>query len=445
MWVLLKGGRVVDPSQDLDAKADVLIEDGRISAVAPNLGARETDGGPDVVYDVTDKIVTPGLIDIHVHLREPGGEHKETIETGSRAAAAGGFTTILAMPNTTPRIDSRPLVEYVLNTARQVASVNVLTTGAVVREKAEMPEEMAELGEMVAAGAVALSDDAFPVQSADMMRRIMEYTRMLDVPILTHCEDKTLSADGVMNEGIVSTMIGLRGIPASSEVIHVWRNILLAESAKCRLHIQHVSTAGAVEAIRTAKRNGIPVTCETCPQYFSLTDEALANYDTNAKISPPLRSKSDVEAIKAGLADGTIDVIATDHAPHSLQDKEVEMPLAACGMSGLETAVPLVITNLVNEGVLTLSQAIEKMTVVPATVLGLVAGTVKEGAVADVTILDPKSPVTVRASEFRSKGKNTPFEGYELQGRAVMTMVAGSVVHNALPAESRKSEAIKAR
>lgn len=439
MWVLLKGGRVIDPSQDLDSITDVLIEDGRISAVAPNLGRRETDGGPDEVFDVTDKVVVPGLIDMHVHLREPGDEHKETIETGSRAAAAGGFTTILAMPNTKPAVDSRPLVEYVLNTARQSADVNLLTTGAVTKQLAG--EEMAELGDMVAAGAAALSDDAFPVQSADLMRRIMEYTRMLDVPLLTHCEDKTLAADGVMNEGIVSTIVGLRGIPAAAEVTHVWRNILLAELAGCRLHIQHVSTAGAVDAVRKAKKNGLPVTCETCPQYFSLTDEALASYNTNMKMNPPIRSKSDVEAVKEGLADGTIDVIATDHAPHSLEDKEVEMTNAAFGIVGLETSIPLVLTKLVAEEVLRLSQAIEKMTIAPARVLGLSAGTLKEGSPADITVLDLEADMTVRSSEFQSKGRNTPFEGWDLKGKAAATFVSGRLVSGGLARGKVRSSA----
>jgi len=447
MWVLLRGGRVLDPSQDLDVVADVLIEDGRISAIGPGIGRRETDGGPDKVYDVSGKVVVPGLIDMHVHLREPGFEHKETIETGSRAAAAGGFTAVVAMPNTQPPVDSRPVVEYVLNTARRVAAVNVYTAGAVTKGNSagsvsggipspgrSSSEEMAELADIVAAGAVALSDDAFPVQNADLMRRIMEYTRMLDVPVLTHCEDKTLSADGVMNEGIVSTMVGLRGIPAAAEVVHVWRNILLAELAKCRLHIQHVSTAGAVEAVRWAKHKGLPVTCETCPHYFSLTDEALCYYDTSAKTNPPLRTQKDVEAILEGLADGTIDVIATDHAPHAREDKEVDMTAAAFGMVGLETAVPLVLTKLVGAGVMSLSQAVQKMTVAPAKILGLPLGTLREGAPADLTVLDLDAPVTVRSAEFQSKGRNTPFEGWELKGNVAATIVGGRLVYGNLPA-----------
>ncbi len=428
MWLLLRNGRIIDPSRGVDEVGDLLIENGRISVSRTAAGAGEA-------YDCTGLVVCPGLIDVHVHLREPGFEHKETIRTGAEAAAAGGFTTILAMPNTRPAVDNRAVVEYVLNEGKK-AAVNVLTSGAAT--KGNEGAEMAEIGDMVEAGAVAISDDAYPVQNADLMRRVMEYAKMFDLPVLVHCEDKSMTADAVMNEGIVCTTLGLRPWPRQAEEVMIWRNILLADLAQCRVHIQHVTTAGGVEAIRWAKSRGIRVTCETCPQYFSLTDEALSTYDTNAKCNPPLRAQADVDAIKRGLADGTIDVIATDHAPHAQEDKEVELQDAAFGMVGLETAVSLTITNLVKSGVLTLPEAIAKMTVEPARILGIPAGTLAEGSAADVTILDPEANVVVRSSEFKSMGRNTPFEGFELTGKPVATIVRGEIKHGTLkPDEAR--------
>lgn len=424
MWLLLKGGRIVDPSQGIDKTGDLLIEDGRIVGID-----RPTPSGEGETIDCAGRVVTPGLIDIHVHLREPGFENKETIATGAKAAAAGGFTTIVGMPNTKPAVDNRAVVEFVLNEGKR-ADVNVLTSGAAT--KCNDGAEMAEIGDMIDAGAVAISDDAFPVQSADLMRRVMEYSRMFDVPVLTHCEDKTLTQDSVMNEGITATILGLRPWPRQAETLMVIRNIMLAEMTGCRLHVQHVSAAESVEAIRWAKSKGIKVTCETGPQYFSLTDQALNTYDTNAKMNPPLRTESDVEAIKAALADGTIDAIATDHAPHSLEDKQVELAYAAFGIVGLETALSLVITNLVKPGVVSLSDAIAKMTVAPARILGIEAGTLADGALADVTVIDPEAKVTVRAAEFKSMARNTPFEGFELVGKAVSTIVAGRVVSGEL-------------
>ncbi len=425
MWLLLKNGRIIDPSQGIDKTGDLLIEDGRISGVG-----KPAPSGEGQTIDCTGLVITPGLIDMHVHLREPGYEHKETIATGAKAAAAGGFTTIVGMPNTKPAIDNRAVVEYVLNEDTR-ADVHVLTTGAAT--KGNDGVEMAEIGDMLDAGAVAISDDAFPVQSADLMRRVMEYSRMFNVPFLAHCEDKTLTQDAVMNEGINSTILGLRPWPRQAETLMVVRNITLSELTGCRLHIQHVSAAESVEAIRQAKDKGIKVTCETGPQYFSLTDAALNTYDTNAKMNPPLRTDADVEAIKTGLKDGTIDTIATDHAPHSLEDKQVELQYAAFGIVGLETALPLVITNLVKPGVVSLSEAIAKMTTAPASILSLSkdrcgAGTLQDGAVADVTVIDPQAKVTVKASEFKSMGRNTPFEGMELMGKPVTTIVAGRVV-----------------
>lgn len=430
MWLLLSNGRIIDPSRGIDQIGDLLIEDGRIVGVD-----RPTPAGEGETIECSGLVVTPGLIDMHVHLREPGFEHKETIASGARAAAAGGFTTIVGMPNTKPAIDNRAVVEYVLNEGKR-ADVNVLTSGAAT--KGNDGAEMAEIGDMIDAGAVAISDDAFPVQSADLMRRVMEYTGMFDVPILVHCEDKSLTQDAVMNEGVNATILGLRPWPRQAEEVMVQRNILLAEMTGCKLHIQHVSTAGSIEAIRRAKARGIKVTCETGPQYFSLTDQALNTYDTNAKINPPLRTEADVEAIKTALADGTIDAIATDHAPHSLEDKQVELAYAAFGMVGLETALPLVIANLVKGGVVSLSDAIVKMTVAPARILGIDSGTLADGAVADVTIIDPEAKVTVRAAEFKSMGRNTPFEGFELTGKAVATIVAGNVVSGDLEGSASK-------
>ncbi|MCL5103509.1 MAG: dihydroorotase [Armatimonadetes bacterium] len=421
MRLLLKNGRVVDPSQGIDKVADVLVENGRVSRIG-----QVSDENLDTVYDVSGLVVTPGLIDIHVHLREPGQEHKETIETGARAAAAGGFTTIVGMPNTKPAIDNRAVVEYVLNKSRS-ADVRVLTCGAAT--KGNDGAEMAEIADMVDAGAVAISDDAYPVQSADLMRRIMEYCRMIDVPVVAHCEEKSMTRGGVMNEGITCTMLGVRPWPRQAEEIIIWRNILLADLARCRLHVQHVTTSGGVDAIRWAKSRGIRVTAETCPQYFSLTDEALVNYDSNAKVNPPLRTQSDIDAIKQGLEDGTIDVIATDHAPHAREEKEVELQDALFGMVGLETALPLVITNLVKPGILSLSEAVSKLTDQAAHVLGIGAGTLADGAPADITIIDPEAKITVRADEFKSMARNTPFDGVDLTGKVVATIVGGEVKH----------------
>jgi len=433
MWALLKGGRVIDPANSIDKIADVLIEDGRIAGVGKQVNCSENDGLE--VYDVSGMIVAPGFVDMHVHLREPGAEHKETIKSGAAAAAAGGFTTILAMPNTDPAADSKPVIEYVICRGAETG-INVLACGAMTKDMAG--QEMAELGDMAEAGASAVSDDGYPIQNSLVMRRVMEYASMLGLPVLTHCEDKSLTADAVMNEGIASTVAGLRGMPAAAEVSMVYRNILLAELTGCKLHIQHVSCAGSVEAIRDAKKHGVMVTCETCPQYFTLTDEALAQYDTNAKMNPPLRTKTDVEAIKAGLADGTIDAIATDHAPHSLEDKEVEMTNAAFGIVGLETALSLTISQLVEPGILTLAQAVEKLSSAPARILGLERGTLSVGSPADIVIFDPSAEVTVDASQFKSKGRNTPFNGWTLKGKAQAVIASGRLVSGSFAVQSEK-------
>jgi len=434
VWALLKGGRVIDPSRGIDKIADVLVRDGVIAEIG-QISIESMDGVPGDVYDVTGKVVTPGLIDMHVHLREPGEEHKETIATGTAAAAAGGFTTIVAMPNTHPAPERRAVVDLITLLGRRTP-INVLPCGALTKNMAG--EEMAELGELAEAGAVAVSDDGYPIQNSLVMRRVMEYAGMLGLPVLTHCEDKALTSGAVMNEGIVSTVVGLRGMPAMAEISMVERNIRLAELTGCRVHIQHVSCAGSVDAIRLAKTRGAKVTAETCPQYFTLTDEVLVDYDTNTKMNPPLRTAADVEAIKAGLVDGTIDVIATDHAPHSLEDKEVEFTNASFGIVGLETALPLVITRLVDGGVMGLSEAIEKLTASPAKVLGLKRGTLSEGAPADIVVFDPEAEVTVKASEFKSMGRNTPFDGWKLKGAVIATIAAGKVAYGEFPVQSRE-------
>lgn len=424
MWLLLKNGRVIDPSCDRDEIADLLIEDGRVARIGKI--DKPAGNGSGEVYDVSGLCVAPGLIDMHTHLREPGYEHKETIETAAMAAAAGGFTTVVGMPNTKPAVDTAAIVEFILNRGERVP-INVLTTGAAT--KANEGKEMAEIGDIIAGGAVAISDDAFPIQSSDLMRRIMEYTAMFDVPILTHCEDKSMTADAIMNEGVTSTILGLRPWPRQAEDIMVCRNILLSELTDCKLHIQHVTTRGAVAAVRWGKSRGIRVTAETCPHYFTLTDEALANYDTNAKVNPPLRTADDVSAVKEGLADGTIDAIATDHAPHAQEEKEVELQYAAFGIVGLETCLALTLTNAVHNGAISLVEAIRKLTETPAKILGIDSGCLRPGYTADVVVFDSEAKWTVDSSKFKSKGKNTPVNGMELTGQVVATVCWGDVVY----------------
>jgi len=419
--LLIKGGVVVDPVACKTAQKDILVVDGKIARLGANLGA----GGAEVL-DATGKLVAPGLIDMHVHLREPGFEAKETIYTGTRAAAGGGFTAVACMPNTNPAADNAALISYIKNTAIAEGAVNVYPIGAITR--GGKGEELAEMGDMKAAGAVAFSDDGMPVSNAGLMRRAMQYARMLGMTIISHCEDKDLSAGGAMHEGYVSTVLGLKGIPAPAEEVMVARDILLAAETGCRVHIAHVSTAGAVRLVREAKAWGVRVTAEATPHHFTLTDEAVMGYDTSTKVNPPLRAAADVAAVKEGLADGTIDVIATDHAPHTAEEKDVEYDRAPFGLVGLETAVGLVWTELVETGALTPLQAVAKMSLNPARILGIPKGALETGADADITIIDPDNVWTVDAARFESKGRNTPFHGRRLKGRACATVVGGRVV-----------------
>ena len=432
----IRGGRVVDPANGLDAIADVLIDGGRIAAVGPDAGK-----GAAEAIDASGLVVCPGFVDIHTHLRQPGFEHKETITTGTLAAARGGFTTVCAMPNTEPAADSAGAIEFVLRTAQAEGSVRVLPIGCVT--KGRQGKEMAELAELAEAGAVAFSDDGAPVADPHLMRRALEYASMLGVAVIDHCEDAALAAGGVMHEGWVAARLGLRGVPAAAEEAMVARDIALAELTGSRVHVAHVSTAGSVELIRRAKARGLRVTAEVTPHHLALTHEAVLGsgetpgglaYDTNAKVNPPLRTPEDAAACLEGLLDGTIDCIATDHAPHAVEDKLCEFDQAAFGISGLETALGLCLT-LVHEGRLSLPQLIEKLTIGPVRALGLDRhveglGTLSVGAPGDVALIDPEAEWTVAPERFASKGRNTSLAGRRLRGRVVATVYEGKVVYS---------------
>ncbi len=441
----IRGGRVIDPANGLDAFADVLIVDGRVAAVGLDAG---NDAGQSI--DARGLVVCPGFVDIHCHLREPGFEHKETIASGTLAAARGGFTTVCAMPNTEPPIDSAAAVEFVLRAARSQGAVRVLPIACVSKGRAG--RELAELSELADAGAVAFSDDGSPVADAHLMRRALEYASMLALAVIDHCEDPSLSAAGVMHEGWVAARLGLRGVPAAAEEAMVARDIALAELTGSHLHLAHVSTAGSVALVRQAKARGLPVTAEVTPHHLALTHEAVLlgpgespgglAYDTNAKVNPPLRRPEDAAALLAGLVDGTIDCIATDHAPHAVEDKLCEFDAAAFGMSGLETALALCLTlvhdavGAVREPPLPLPALIEKLTAGPVRALGLDRwidglGTLSVGAPGDVTLIDPEAEWTVEPERFASKGKNTPLAGRTLVGRVVATVHQGRVVWQA--------------
>ncbi len=417
--LLIQNGRVIDPSQSMDRVTNLLVEDGRIA------GYDVPAGGQDTILDATGKIVAPGLIDMHVHLREPGREEDETIESGTAAALAGGFTAIACAPNTDPPLDSQGAAEFVRHQAARAGNCHVYVIGCVSKNREG--KELAEIGQLVAAGAVGFSDDGAPVYDPELMRRAFEYCLMFDKPVLNHAEVRELTSHGVMHEGLVSLVLGLPGIPAAAEDVMTSRDIALAEATGGRLHVMHVSTAGAVEIIRRAKRRGVRVTAEVTPHHFTLTDESLRSFDSNFKMNPPLRGRDHVEACIAGLADGTLDAIASDHAPHAKEKKMQELDQAPFGIVGLETALGLVVTRLVEPGHLDWPAALAKMTINPARILGIPKGTLQAGADADVTVIDPAVRWRVDPAEFRSKSTNTPFAGWELTGRAVAVIVGGEV------------------
>jgi len=420
--ILIKNGRVIDPANKIDKVTNVFIENGKIKSIGPKSPkAHKT-------IDAKGLIVTPGLIDMHVHLREPGKEDEETIASGTAAAINGGFTSVACMPNTDPAIDNEASAEFVYLQAKRAGKANVFPIGAVT--KGRKGEELSEMGQLFRGGAVGFSDDGEPIKSAEVMRRALEYSRMFDKPIIDHCEDLDLVRDGVMSEGSVSVKLGLVGMPPVSEEIMVYRDIALAKLTNGKLHIAHISTKRAVELVRQAKKGGIKVTAEVTPHHLTLTDDYVktSDFNTNYKVNPPLRSKSDVEALKAGLKDGTIDAIASDHAPHSEEEKDVEYNVAPFGIIGMETLLPVVLTELVHKKVITINQLVASLTVNPARILGIAKGTLSIGADADVTLIDLNKEWVIDPSKFKSKSRNCPFAGWKVKGRAVGVIVAGQVI-----------------
>lgn len=431
MKIFLTGARIIDPAQKIDTIKDLMLADGKIAKTGVDLlqSAKSKDTAKFKVIELGGMVLTPGLIDMHTHLREPGLEYKETVASGAEAAVVGGFTSIACMPNTDPINDNRSITEFIKRKAAEADLANVYPIGAISKDSAG--QQLTEFWDLKEAGVVALSDDGKPVMDAALMRHAMEYAYSLGLPVISHCEDINLSAGGQMNEGYYSTILGLRGIPGIAEEVMIARDILLAEFTKTHVHIAHVSTAGSVRLIREAKKRGLKITAETAPHYFTLTDEALQTYSTSLKVNPPLRSADDVKAIKEGLADGTLDAIVTDHAPHARTDKELEFEYAANGISGLETSLSLSL-RLVSDGVLSLPELIAKMSLNPARILNLPKGTLEIGADADITVIDPQLQWTVDVQTFCSKGKNSPFHGWEMQGKAILTIVGGEIKY-ALP------------
>ncbi len=417
--ILIQGGRVIDPSTGIDEVTDLLLADGRVTALGRDLGV------PDdaEVHDATGLVVCPGLIDLHVHLREPGGEHKETITTGARAALAGGYTSICAMPNTDPPCDDPAAVGFVRAEGLRANAARVYPVGAISVD--QKGERLTEIGEMIESGAVAISDDGRPVSDAGLMRLALGYARSFGIPVASHCEELALSHGGSMNEGLVATRLGLIGIPNAAEDVMIARDLMLAELTGGRLHIQHVSTRRGVQLIREAKERGVDVTAEGTPHHSTITEDAVDGYRTDAKVNPPLRSAGDVEAVREGLCDGTLDVIATDHAPHHYDEKEQAFDDAPFGIVGLETALGVVITHLVETGVLGLPDLVQRMSCAPARAFALPGGTLRRGAPADITVFDPHAEWVVDPSAFLSKSRNTPFTGWRLRGLAVATIVGG--------------------
>jgi dihydroorotase len=430
-WI--KGGKLVDPLKGTVRKQDVIVERGRVRSLM-RAGAFREEGPRLKVIEADGMLVAPGLIDMHVHLREPGHEYKETVETGGRAAAAGGYTAVACMPNTDPVNDGRSVTEFILRQARAANRVRVYPVAAVTRNLEG--EQLTEFGDLKAAGAVGVSNDGMPVASSEVMRRALEYAAYCGLTVVSHCEDRSLSAGGAMHEGTVSSRIGLPGIPAASEEIMVFRDICLSRLTGRPVHIAHVSTEGSVTLIRRAKEDGLPVTAETAPHYFTLDHTAVIGYRTEAKMNPPLRRPEDVEAIRQGLADGVIDAVATDHAPHSPLEKDVEFEQAAFGVIGLETALPLTLA-LVEKGVLSLVDAVAKLSANPARILGVAGGRLEEGEPADLTLIDPAAEYRLSPREIQSRSKNSPFLGVPLKGRAELTMVGGRVVWRRRSTHSR--------
>jgi len=423
--LLLKGGRVIDPSRSFDQIADVLVQDGKIAAVGPTLG---TPDGVEV-RDVRGAIVAPGLVDLHVHLREPGNEDVETVASGARAAAAGGFTAVCAMPNTDPVTDNQAAVGFIVRQSLRAGWARVHPIGAI--SVGQQGGQLAEFGEMVGAGAVAVSDDGRPVASSHLMRTALEYARTFDIPVADHCEEPTLASGGVMHEGLVAARLGLKGIPAAAEEIMVARDLLLAELTGGHVHLCHMSTRGSVELIRRAKERRVRVTAEVTPHHLTLTDRACEGYDTHAKMNPPLREDADVAALRGALKEGVIDCIASDHAPHAYDAKEAAFDDAPFGVVGLETAFGVAHTELVQGGVLTLPEIVARMSTIPARAFHLPGGTLQPGAAADIVVLDLATSWTVDPARFHSKSRNSPFAGRRVCGRATLTLVGGKIVHDA--------------
>lgn len=421
MKLLIKRARLIDPANNLDGLLDILIEDGKIAAVAENLMSADAQ-----LVDASGKILCPGFIDMHVHLREPGFEYKEDIASGSRAAAAGGFTTICAMPNTDPPVDNSVTASFIVERAKKLGIVNVLPIGTITKKQAG--QELSAIAELIEAGCVAISDDGKPVARADIMRNALEYAKMFNLPVLSHCEDIDLARGGLMHEGYFSTIYGLHGIPAAAEELMVAREIILAELTAAHVHICHASTRGSMDLIRKARAQGIKVSCEVTPHHLTLSDEVVGSYDTDTKVNPPLRSSEHIEALRAALQDGTVDCIATDHAPHHFESKDCEYELASFGISGLETAVAVIMDQLVKPGALGINQMVSLFATGPARVLGIDKGSLALGQTADITIIDPQATKKVNPNNFYSKGRNTPYKNMELTGWPWMTIVNGNVV-----------------
>jgi dihydroorotase len=425
MKLLIANGHLIDPAANENTGMNVLIEDGKVSAWLRHGEPAPADAE---IFDATGMVVAPGFIDLHVHLREPGQEYKETIATGAQCAAVGGFTSVCCMPNTAPINDNAAITRFIIEQAKRAGFANVFPIGAIT--KASGGTELAEMGEMKTAGIVAVSDDGRPVPNAGMMRRALEYAKDFDLTVVDHCEDKSLSAGGVMHEGRMSLLLGLKGMPALAEDLDAARDVLLAETTGAKIHLAHISTKGAIEAVRKAKAKGLNVTCEVAPHHFSLSDEAVEGYDTNTKMSPPLRSMEHLEAILEAVKDGTIDAIATDHAPHHADEKNLEFDRAPFGITGLETAVGLAFEKLVHTGLLNLPRMVEMFSTNPAKIFNLQnRGTLKAGSIADITILDPDLKWTYKVSETKSKSKNSPFDGWQFTGAAVATIVGGRIVY----------------